>query len=930
MDTQTSNKKCPVTGLPIIEKPEWTNLKVANNYRVTFRIIGNKILQTVPEGNSSEFDVRILYKLREKVIQSVFNEAEKFVEIKDYGKLTGVPTRKIRMQQVEYFLKEEKRSIGFIGYNISLSIRTLFRIGLSLNQTAYPIKLYSGYPKAIAEAVNLIETSASYQIPVNENLLVSNPQWYYLDEFSELEIEFKVIKNRILYSRYKGFFKEKHLEPVRNILEAIFEQGYFSNSEYIKIADYKNTSGGTRKARKTYAELINSLNRKYNCYPRQTYIIQANPMIKAALIIVQPLLNQNYVFVNSLYEAFNRINQKHSGWFLPEAAISHRTVKVDTEDINTLVNYISSIIWKIPNYSISPRFDPSNPLNLLLETTRIVKHDFEELMEEKTEKENALEHSRLLAEQASKTKSEFMANISHEIRTPMNGILGMTQLALETELTPQQRDYIGIVHQSAESLLNIINDILDFSKIEAGQIEFENRDFILRDILENMMSSLAAQAHQKNLEFMLDIHHSVPEILTGDAHRFKQIVMNLVKNAIKFTEKGEILVSVEIYAKNEPVNEFELVEGMKINLHISVSDSGVGIASDKIDKIYEPFVQADGTYTRRYGGTGIGLSITKKITELMEGKIWVESQVHMGSTFHITPQFRVGNNVKPALIDEKIPNAINLPILIIDDNSKNCEVIGNILSQFGLKSDSAKSGLKAIEKMKIAEEATNLFRLILVDDQMPNMNGLEVARIIKQNPSWKDVPIILMTTTYPADNIAPNYSDLISNSIQKPIRKSELFETLKAHFSTETKYETEDELDDHFGQDLRILIVEDNVVNQKVAISILRRWGFSIEIANNGQEALSKLLIDDFDLVLMDIQMPIMDGIEATQLIRESKHPRINSKIPIIAMTAHVDQGDREKCLKAGMNNYVSKPLDFNKLHKILVREIQQFAQLNA
>jgi len=514
-----------------------------------------------------------------------------------------------------------------------------------------------------------------------------------------------------------------------------------------------------------------------------------------------------------------------------------------------------------------------------------------------------------MAEEANRAKSEFLANMSHEIRTPLNGIIGMTELALDTALTAEQREYLSMVKSSADSLLAILNDILDFSKIEMRKLELEDIPFSVRDHLAELVKPLALRAEQKGLELVCHVLPDVPHVASGDPGRLRQVLVNLIGNAIKFTERGQILVQVEI----DSATADHLV------LHYVVSDSGIGIPKEKQEAIFEPFKQADGSTTRRFGGTGLGLTISTTLVELMGGRIWLDSAPHEGSTFHFTARFgRTEGRPEPATVD-----LTDLPVLVVDDNAVNRRVLHDLLVRWRMRPTIATSGAAALAAMTEARDASRPFTLVLLDAHMPEMDGFEVARRIQHGPALAGATIMMLSSSGQHGETARCRELGIAHHLTKPIDQRELLAAITralAHDQAARQPLHASMLPaDLPERRLRVLLAEDNPVNQRLAASLLERRGHRVTIAVNGREAVDAAARSRFDVVLMDVQMPEMGGFEATAAIRTAERSS-GVRLPIVAMTAHAMKGDKERCLAAGMDDYLTKPLDSKRLCETVER----------
>ncbi|MBU0969108.1 MAG: response regulator [Proteobacteria bacterium] len=921
MENTRKTSTCPVSGLTVLRDPQWIGIK-KQGYVYSYSKIGDAIVYLKNSGITKNFDPALHEGFMGQFVAETGIKTP-YVEIRDLKNIKGRATPRQIAQTREYIEKNQNLLAGFVFCNMPFWVRSIARVGFKTYEVSTKFAACKDYEGAIISAVDILENRLAPPGELRFEQLEFRPGWQYESPLQGLSYRSGVIPGKIFYSQISTQnLQSEDVKMGLPFLEQVFKDGVLKGSEYIRIADYSGVKKSSFLGRRAYALALNRLNKQYGVRPKKTYVCGASLFTRSAIKLFSGFMDQRFYFMDSVSDAFAAINSQKE-----QQSDKDTRILVSQKDIDEINELCGMMVW--PEEEIEKKafvcISQDNPLIELSETMAMVRNDLRELRSGQAEQMKHIEQARKEADAANLVKNQFLANMSHEIRTPMNGVMGMLDILKETQLTAEQRHYLEIARQSSTSLLGVVNDILDFSKVEAGKMEIETIGFDLRATMDSIGDVLSVMAYEGGIEFGCLVSKEVPTFLKSDPGRLRQILTNLIKNAIKFVSKGEVFVRVSLE------KEFR----NQVTLLFEVMDTGIGIPEDKINRLFEPFTQVDVSTTRLYGGTGLGLAISKQLVETMGGKIGVESRVGKGSRFWFTHTAQKQEALEgfPENRKHQFPGT---RILVVDRHPVNDKIYSAYFQEWSCRHMRTDNMDPVLELLEHAAGQKDPFHLVFVDAALADTPLDTWVQSIRSRDGLKQIALILISPPGRRGQTKNNQNQGFDGYLSKPIKKQPLLECLETALGIAFDYSfgynrpavTGEPVPGHKGKGtcpgeefpnkpLRILLVEDNAVNQKVVVLMLSKPGYDVRIAPDGARAIEMFQNNPFDLVLMDIQMPVMGGLEATQKIRLLER-KSRFHIPIVALTANVMKGDREKYLAAGMDGYLSKPIQKRKLIEMI------------
>jgi len=877
----------------IYSKSSWQHIVLGGNYRVSFYRLYDDILLSHPYGPVLEYDPVTYLDIYKSVVADAF-EDKPYVELREFKDIIGYPTRYARKYQKKFLMGIAPQCQGYIGYNVSKIITALFVLGIkaSKEKPQFPLKMVSSFEEAFKIAKSIKQRFSNY---FRFEDLVFKKEWEY--QTNSVLIRFGIIPHRLIYSEYKGKINLDITQWGLKTTESFYQDGLICPDDTLyRVSDFSQLTNVSWKVRSKYVAGLKYLKKKYNYIPRKTYVISASTFLKPAIIFTSKIFSQNYFFVSKVSEAFEDLNETLDPQRVGiQNSNPDKSVTLSIEEINSLITQLGSPVWDLENAGGDKKYPKDHPVTEFQNAIMLVHQDLKNLLFERDQREKELQKAIKRADEASRAKSEFLANMSHEIRTPLNAIVGLSDLVESKVKDSEAKQYLKTIKDSSEVLISLVSDILDLSKVESGQIELEIVEIDTVQFFETISAGFYYECRSKKIEFELLLDRSLPKKFESDEAKIAQIFRNLLSNAIKFTAMGRITVKI---ALKESV------------MSIQVQDTGIGVEKEKIEKIFQPFIQADSSTTRKYGGTGLGLTISKRYCELLGGKLSVESNSGDGAAFTATIKLK-DQSKKRALSGQTEPK-YKTSIVALCSTPQEYEMLGN----FCARNDMYCIGVQTVEEfLSVYLGSTSSLGYIHYDFWQTLLSELSVKTRMPQ----KLLFVAYATADYPQHPI-----NSVAHFHNKQFFLSEkiILQAMKAFRlqANPLAQESKDAIQKSTPLNRKVLVAEDNQVNALVISKMLEKLGVAYKMCANGKEAIEHFEKQSYDAILMDCQMPILDGFEATRRIRElEKHRWSKVTIPIVALTAHAVKGDEKKCFDAGMNFYISKPIRLEVLKEKLL-----------
>jgi signal transduction histidine kinase/DNA-binding response OmpR family regulator len=905
MEIENKGLICPVTGLPVVTRPQWRNIAISRDYRVSFKMIGDRILHFTPEGDIAGVNVADVFRRREEVLKECAEPGKKIVEIRDFKHISGAPNHRQRKDFLKYNEARSASCAGVVAYNVSKKYAAVVKLISRFFVKNFPIEIQEDYNSAVKRAIQLLEDQDK-RMTGSYPGFETRPEWIYRDGDVFSAEHWLMREPRVLLVILKGFLKARHVAEVLRIRRGVHEGGRLgrSHGSHYVITCIDEAVGGEWAARMRLTREIVAL-LEHQGMPKTSYIFGGKGIANVILKTLKNYVTPKLTFVRDLEEALEQIDRLEKGkppvpgrwWF------GKKRKKKETGHqsyIEEIMEYIGAITWDAPGEGPNPA-DAVHPFKVIFDAIDMIKNDIDGLlMDSKT--------ARKEAEEANKAKSEFLANMSHEIRTPLNGILGMTDLMLADNPPEDYRERLMDIKHSGQSLMDIINEMLDFSKIEAGKVQLDHVPFKIDDLVRRVLRMVAVKADEKKLHLICRLDRHLPTALTGDPVRIRQVLFNLLGNAVKFTDSGEVILDIMKKEENTGATVLEF----------AVTDTGIGIPADKTDSVFDSFAQLDGSTSRSYSGTGLGLAISQSLVRMMAGEIKVESAEGRGSRFYFDIPLESVPGARPCDMYRDALAKKQLKALVADEHEPRRGHFKDMLEHWGIETHTAAGAGEAVERLEQAKNTSFFYHILLLDGMMPEPPGSGVIettrRIFPTNPPRI---ILLSNISFKArrEEMAQIGVDVV---LENPVIWVDLQRALTDMWAITSSEETPPPAAPEGDErTLTVLLAEDHPINRKLMERFLTSKGWHVLMAHNGREAVELYRGRPADIILMDIQMPEVDGYEAARQIRLLETSS-SKPVPIIALTAHALAVYKEKAYSAGMDAYITKPVDTKKLYRMI------------